>query len=662
MEQETINSIKILGLDMIQKAKSGHPGITLGAAPILYTLYARHMNIYVADPYWPNRDRFVLSAGHGSALLYATLFFSGYSLTMEDLKQFRRAGSKTPGHPEYGTTPGVDMTTGPLGQGFAAAVGLAISEKKLRQELLLPQTSIVFERKSMIDHYIYVLCGDGDMMEGVTSEAASLAGALELSHLIVLYDSNDITLDGNVSSVMKENVRAKFEAMGWATELVKDGTDVNAIDKAITKAKKNNKPTLIEVKTILGQGSNYAGTSTVHGGILEKEDYEQIRYSLGFSKEPFQYSVQAKEKLAKQIQDRSRSKYSEWAKHYQMFMEGKSGKKVSDYQFLFGKETPLNLMNHEFYFPADLRESTKTTNRTVMKEIANMMPHFLGGSADMMRSTNTYLDTYQPITAQDFSGRMINFGVREHAMGAIINGMTLDRYRVFGSTMLAFSDYLKPAIRMSAMMHLPVLYVFTHDTVSIGQDGPTHQPVEQLATLRAIPNVYVYRPADAHELVGCWHMMLQSKSAPSLLVLSKIEVELMASSSAKNVAYGGYIIQKEQGQLHGILISTGSEISIALHVAEDLEKEMGVHLRVVSMPCRELFLLQTKEYRESVLPKGCKTFVIEAGSKLGWEGFVYNDDYLCTIDSFGVSGTKEEVLRAVQFDYPTIKSRIASKY
>ena len=662
MEQEVIASIKILGLDMINKAGSGHPGITLGAAPILYALYARHMNVNVSDPYWPNRDRFILSAGHGSALLYATLFLSGYSLTIDDLKKFRRIGSKTPGHPEYGITPGVDVTTGPLGQGFATAVGMAISEKKLRKELTFPQNNILFESRSLIDHYIYVLCSDGDIMEGITSEAASLAGSLELDHLIVLYDSNDVTLDGPLQSIMKENVRAKFEAMGWATEFVKDGKDINTIDKAITKAKKNNKPTLIEIKTIIGEGSNYAGTAKVHGGPLEKDDLEQIRYSLGFSKDIFQYNVEAKERMSKQIQERTRSKYNDWAKNYQDFMNGKTNKKSSDYQFIFGKETPINLMRHEFYFPQDLKESTKTTNRTIMKEIAYMLPNFLGGSSDVAKSTNVYLDTYGQITSTDFSGRNINFGVREHAMGAILNGMALSNFRVFGSTMFAFADYMKPAIRMSALMKLPVNYIFTHDSVSIGQDGPTHQPVEQLASLRAIPGMNVFRPADAHELIGCWHLMLESTKYPNVLVLSKIEVELLPYTSPKGVAFGGYMVQKETGPLHGILIATGTEVSFAIHIAEDLEREKGIHLRVVSMPCRELFQIQTKEYRESVLPKGYKTFVIEAGSKLGWESFVYNEDYLCTIEQFGASGTKEEVLREVGFDYQTIKNRILNKY
>lgn len=661
MVEETIATLKMLSIDMIQKAGSGHPGIALGAAPILYTLYANHITVNPSDSTWPNRDRFVLSAGHGSALLYATLFLSGFALTIDDLKKFRRIGSKTPGHPEVGVTPGVDVSTGPLGQGFANAVGLAISEKKLRQELTFPQSSRLFEARSLIDHYVYVLCGDGDLMEGITNEAASLAGTLKLSHLIVLYDSNQVSLDGATDQTFTENVRARFEALGWNTEFVKDGSNIEEIDKALHRAKKADAPSLIEIRTILGRGSNWEGTSKIHGKLLEKDDLEQLRYSLGMPKTPFTYSEAVKNDFSKRLIVRSREKYNLWATNYQDFLNGKTGKKADQYQFLWNKESVPNLLQHPIYLDPQLKEATRVTNRRILKEIADLLPSFMGGSADLASSTNVYLDKYADITWADFSGRNLWFGVREHAMGAILNGLALDHWMVFGSTFLAFADYVKPAIRMSALMKLPVTYIFTHDSICVGQDGPTHEPVEQLAMLRSIPDFDVYRPCDAHELIGCWNCILQFRR-PTALILSRTEVELNETTRADLVAYGGYTVRKEQGPLQGILIATGTEVGIATHLAYDLEAELGLYLRVVSMPCRELFLKQSSDYQNQILPKGYKKFVIEAGSKSGWEGFVYSNDYLCTIDQFGASGTKEEVLHYCQFDYETLKSRIANRY
>lgn len=660
MEQETIASIKSLAIDMIAKAGSGHPGIVLGAAPIIYTLYAHHINVNPSDSTWANRDRFVLSAGHGSALLYATLFMAGFPIKLEDLKKFRRSGYLTPGHPEI-VTPGVDVSTGPLGQGIATAVGMAIAEKKLRQELKIKENGIVFEPRTLIDHYIYVICSDGDMMEGISSEAMSLAGTLNLSHLIILYDSNQISLDGETNKTFTENVRAKAEALGFYTEFVKDGTSVAEIDKAIVKAKKSGKPSLIEIKTVIGNGSLLAGTSKAHGSILEADDINGLKYQLQLPKEPFYYNEEARLQFSKRLIERSKKKYDLWARNYQDFMNGKTGKRPENYQFIFNRKPQINLINHAFYFEKDLKEATRITNRKILKEIADQVPYFIGGSADLASSTNTYLDTYGDISSDDFSGRNIWFGVREHAMGAILNGLALDHYTVFGSTFLAFSDYVKPAIRLSALMNLPVNYIFTHDSILVGQDGPTHQPVEQLAMLRAIPNTNVFRPCDAHELVGCWNLMLNERHKTNILILSRTEVELNDTTDASKVEKGGYIVVKEEKPLHGIIIATGTEVGIAIHLAYELKEEKGLHMRVISMPNRELFLNQSQTYQEEILPKGYKKFVIEAGSKLGWEGFVYTDEYLITVDKFGISGTKDEVLKYCEFDYENIKAKILRK-
>lgn len=650
MDREIIANIKTLGIDMIKEAGSGHPGIVLGAAPIIYTLYAKHMNINVNDEKWLNRDRFVMSAGHGSALLYATLFMAGYSLTIEDLKQFRTIHSKTPGHPEVDITPGVDMSTGPLGQGIASAVGMAIAEKKLEHETKLKNG------KSLIQHKVYVLCGDGDLMEGISSEATSLAGTLQLNNLIVLYDSNNVCLDGNTNITFQENVCERFKAMGWNTIHVKNGNNVNEIDRAIQSAKRSAKPTLIEVKTIIGDGSLLAGTNTVHGKGLTDDDIKQLKFNLQIPQPAFYVNEQAKQNMQRQIYTRGNTKYSEWATNYQMFMNEFPNKE--NYQFIFKDDKQYDLLNYNFNLNVNDREAMRISNKKIMNEIAKYVPNLLGGSADLASATNVYLEQLGDFSKENLNGKNIWFGVREHAMGAILNGISFYHYKVFGSTFLSFSDYLKPAMRMAAIMKRPISYIFTHDSIAIGQDGPTHQPIEQLASLRAIPNFNVFRPCDAKEIIGCWHIMLQSKETPSALIISRNETPILESSDAKEVLNGAYIIEKEQGKLDGIVIATGTEVHNAIHIARDLYHEKKINLRIVSMPSREIFLKTSPEYQEQILPKGYKKFVIEAGSSLGWEKFVYNEKYLFTIDMFGASGTKDDVYQYCHFDYETIKTKI----
>ena len=650
MDNKTISNIKSLGIDMIDQAGSGHPGIVLGAAPLIYTVYARHMNINTVDPTWICRDRFVLSAGHGSAMLYATLYLAGFNISLDDLKNFRRVGYKTPGHPEFGHTPGVDMTTGPLGQGIASAVGMAIGEKILENKFKLS------DGKPLINYNVYALVGDGDLMEGVSYEACSLAGTLNLDNLIVLYDSNNISLDGDTSNTFTENVIERFNAMGWHTEKVLNGTNVEDIDKAINRSKKSGKPSLIEVKTIIGNGSVNAGKNIVHGKCLSKEDIRSVKRGLDIKDEPFYVDVNNMNKFRNQIVERSARKYELWARNYREFMNNSNEDVIEVFNSFFNPKK-IDIINTDFNLDKGIKEATRVTNGKMMTTISKNIHNFIGGSADLSSSTNTYLKDMQDIKDNHYFGKNIWFGVREHSMGSILNGLALSGFKPFGSTFLTFSDYMKPAIRLSALMNLPVNYIFTHDSINIGPDGPTHQPIEQLAMLRSTPNLMVFRPADANELIGCWDVMLNS-SGPNALVLSRQDVRTLPSTVPEYVKYGAYPVRKERKQLHGIIIATGTEVFTSLLIAEQLYNEIGLDLRVISMPCQELFLMQQERFKNSLIPGGIKTIVVEAGSSFGWYRFVINEKYLMTIDKFGISGTKGEVENYCNFTFEQIKERI----
>lgn len=657
MDEKIINNIKSLGIDMISQAKSGHPGIVLGAAPIMYTLYANHINVNPKNPGWINRDRFIMSAGHGSALLYSTLFMSGFDLSLDDLKSFRKIGSKTPGHPEVGITPGVDMSTGPLGQGIASAVGMAIGEKILESKYLFPAKNKLDDEEPLFNYKIYVLVGDGDLMEGISYEAASLAGSLKLNNLIVLYDSNDISLDGSTDNVFNENVIERFEALGWNANLVKDGNDISEIDKAISRAKGSSKPTIIQIKTKIGDGSLLEGTNEVHGKVLTKDDIDQLKEKWQIDNKNFYVDKACYMDMAKRVLERGSAKEKEWTEKYNNYVSEKLDNNDNDLRFLFNKENKFDIDSLDFKLKDDLREATRITNGKILEKIADEIPYLIGGSADLASSTKTKLNKYPTITSENYNGRNIAFGVREHAMGAILNGLALTGFRSFGSTFLSFSDYLKPAIRMSSLMNLPVTYVFTHDSINVGQDGPTHEPIEQLTMLRAQPNLNVYRPADAHEIIGCWSQILNCDN-PNALILSRQETVLIGSTNADKVKYGGYIVKKENRHLHGIIIATGSEVQTALLVAAQLQTKYKLDIRVVSMPCLELFEKQSKQYKEEILPKTVKKIVIEAGSSYSWYKYVYNEDYLITVDQFGASGTTEQVLEYCNFDFATVIEKV----
>lgn len=647
----SLNSLRILSLDMISYAKSGHPGICLGAAPIIYTLYTNHLKVNPKDPSWINRDRFVMSAGHGSALLYAMLFMAGYDISIDDLVEFRKIGSITPGHPEYKVTPGVEVSTGPLGQGIANAVGMAMSEKYLAA---LIEEEI--PKQKILDYYVYCLCGDGDLMEGVAMEAASLAGHYALDNLIVLYDSNDVTLDGKLSNTYSENILQKYMNMGWEVDFVGEGNDTREIDKAIERAKVNRKPTLIEIKTVIGRGSFHEGENLVHGKPLSKDDMVNVRKKYNISTNTMEITENAVKFVRQSINSRMKDNYNNWKKYFaevkKTFSESNL-KKILD--FLETGNDGLTFSSSNFKIQSDYNEELRESNSKMMNIVSDRTKFFLGGSADLSTSCHTALYKDIDFGRKTPTGRNIAFGVREHAMGAILNGMALSGLRTFGSTFLVFADYLKPAMRMTALMNLPITYIFTHDSVTVGQDGPTHQPIEQLAMLRTIPNMTVFRPADINEVIGCWDYIINNKK-PVSIVLSKDEAHILDGTSGEKVKLGAYIIRKEVQKLDAVLVSTGIDLTTTYLISEELRAK-GIDTRVVSMPSVDLFLSQTEEYQNSIIPQNAKVFTIEASSTLPWYRFASHNCAI-GIDTFGYSGAKEDVLEKVHFDYETILSKI----
>lgn len=627
IEEKIISEIKALGLDMIEEAGSGHPGIVLGAAPILYTLYLNHLKFDASNPNFYNRDRFIMSAGHGSSLLYSILYFAGYDLSLDDLKAFRRLNSKTPGHPEYRKTPGVEMTTGPLGQGFATAVGYAIAEKHTE--------ALINKKEKVIDYNIYCLCGDGDLMEGVSYEAASLAGSLKLDNLIVLYDSNKTTMDGKIDNVFDEDITKRFESMNWTVLTTSD--EPQDIDDAIIKAKEADKPTIIQVATTIGKDSSLAGSNKSHSGCFDKEEVSKIKTTLGVRDIPFTISNEAVEEFRSYIKERNKDLVTNFDDIKEMLDE----EEMNILNKLINPDKSIKLTTLDYTKPDDNEELLRISAKKVLNSYSLISPLIIGGNADTSSSTKIYLNELTPFTKDNYIGRNINFGVREHAMASIANGLALAGYRPFVSTFLSFSDYLKPALRLTALMDLPVTYIFTHDSISIGQDGPTHQPVEQLVSLRAIPNMKVFRPADSNEVIGSFKTIYENNN-PSSLIIGRNSIKILESTSISATSKGAYIVHNEERKLDGVIIATGEEVTLALEVMQ-LLKEKGYDLRVVSMPSIERYNSLTKEEKEELLPLGVKKFVIEKGSSYSWYSFVYKDSYLFTLDKFGASGKTEEV-------------------
>lgn len=640
-QEKIIDQIRCLGIDMIHAANSGHPGIVLGAAPALYALYAHHLNFDVKNPSYYNRDRFVMSAGHGSALLYATLYMAGFDLSLDDLKAFRQIDSKTPGHPEYGVTPGVDCTTGPLGQGFATAVGMAIAEAQLR------------EKYKIIDHYTYVLCGDGDLMEGISYEAASLAGSLGLNRLIVLYDSNNVCLDGSTKTTFRENVAMRFISQGWNVISVEDGNSFEVISKAITQAKlSEEKPTLIEMKTTIGKYSELEGTSKVHGSPLTEEDISQIKEKMGMRDIYFQVSQQTYEEFRYIISRRCENLNEK-------FMEKVEKLPVTEKEelnFFMNQNKKIDFKNYIYDAPEDKKEAPRETSGKVLNGMVPKVPYLIGGAADTFGPNKTYIKEAGDFTSENRLGKNIYYGVREHAMGAITNGLSLLGYRPYCSTFLSFSDYMRPALRMASLMNLPNIYVFTHDSISVGEDGPTHQPMEQLLGLRSLPNFDIFRPADANEVIGSYKAIFQS-SNPSVIALSRNKCQILENTRASEVEKGGYIVVDTPNKPDAIVITSGEELHLVMEAVKNLRTK-GVSIRVVSMPNLGRFMKQEEEYKQQILPVEVRKIVVEASSSLSWNQLIYNDKYLITLDSFGASGKYQDVYQKFGFDPKSLEEKI----
>jgi len=651
IDEAAVNTIRFLAVDAVEKASSGHPGLPMGGAAMGYTLWTRFLKHSPDDPNWADRDRFVLSAGHGSMLLYALLHLFGYDLSLEEIKNFRQWGSRTPGHPEYGHTPGVETTTGPLGQGFANAVGMAIAERRLAAEFNRPGYPLV-------DHCTYVYSGDGCMMEGITSEAASLAGHLKLGKLICFYDDNKISIDGSTDIAFTEDVGKRFEAYGWQVLRVKEGNRMEMIAEAVSEARQEtDRPSLIMVRTEIGYGSpGKQGTAGVHGAPLGAEEVVETKKNLGWPQEPdfyvppevYDHFGRLKETLRARKEEWSalwsdyRSEYPELADKWENWFSGQVPEKLADDDRLwdFGDQ-PL---------------ATRAASGQVMQILAEYLPNMIGGSADLNSSTKTGLKQFGDFQADNPSGSNIHFGVREHAMAAILSGLFLHGgLRPFGSTFLVFFDYMKPSVRLAAMMGLPVTYVYTHDSIAVGEDGPTHQPVEQLSHLRSIPNMHVLRPADGRETAAAWLHALQRRCGPTALILSRQKLPQLAGTG-KEAFRGAYVVSREKGKSPDlILIASGSELNLALQARRELE-DKGHNVRVVSMVSRELFLVQDQEYREAVLPSAVeRRLIIEAALPAGWESFTGRKGAVFGLDNFGASAPGPVVMEKRGF---TVKNLV----
>lgn len=658
----SIATIRTLAIDAIEKAKSGHPGMPMGAAPMGYHLFTNAMTHNPTNPTWINRDRFVLSAGHGSMLLYSLLHLSGYDLPMEEIKQFRQWGSKTPGHPEFGHTAGVDATTGPLGQGIAMSVGMAMAEA---------QMSATYNREgyNVIDHHTFVICGDGDLMEGVSHEAASMAAHMKLGKLVVLYDSNDITLDGVAGLSFSENVRQRFDAYGWQTLLVEDGNDLAAIAAAVEAAKaETSKPTLIEVKTVIGYGSpnkqGKGGHGGTHGSPLGSEEAKLTKEAYKWT---FEEDFYVPEEVYAHFEEKAKAKgiqaneawdamFTEYAAAYPELAQQFNTAVNGDLPAGWDSELPA-------YSVEDKALSTRVASGNALNGLAKQIPFLTGGSADLESSTMTHLNGLESFTPEHYDGRNIYFGVREFAMAAAMNGMMLHGgVKVFGGTFFVFTDYLRPAIRLSAIQGLPVTYVLTHDSIAVGEDGPTHEPIEQLASVRVIPNVTVIRPADANETSAAWAYAMENKNNPVILVLTRQNLPILAATpehAREGVARGAYVVaDAPNGQAQAQIIATGSEVQLAVRAQEALAAE-GIQVRVISMPSWDLFDKQPQEYKDSVLLPNVKArLAVEMAHPFGWDRYVGDQGDILGIPTFGASAPGDRVISEYGFTVENVVKRV----
>lgn len=636
-DHQAVIALKMLGVETVANADSGHPGIVLGATPMMYVLFRDFLKADAKHPTWANRDRFVLSAGHGSAMLYSMLHATGYDLSIADMKNFRQLGSKTPGHPEHGEVPGVDATTGPLGQGLGMSIGMALAEKHLHA--IDPE----------IDHYTYTVVGDGDLMEGISHEAASFAGANGLNKLIALYDSNDITLDGTLARSSHDNVKERFLAYGWQYLRVDDGEDLSAIAAAIEAAQAStDRPTIIEVKTVIGLGAPDEGTNKVHGSPIKGEKLEALRDFYNWHYEPFEVPTATYERLEETFGKRGHEAYANSAR--QEFVESE----IVDYDF---SELAKS-------YTTDKSIATRIIGQQIIQDAAAQNKLLWGGAADLSSSTKTDINDTIAFTAETPEGRNVNFGVREFAQGAMMNGVVLHGgTRIFGSGFFIFSDYMRPAIRLAALQQLPVTYVFTHDSIAVGEDGPTHEPIEQLASYRAMPGLTVYRPADGKEMITAWNYALTNTTGPTIIVESRQNLPILDGTESADVVRGGYVLSPAQGETPaGVLIATGSEVHLAINAQTKL-REQGVDVAVVSMPSTDLFDQQSAEYRESVLPAAVKNRMsLELGATLGWDKYVGLDGLAYGLDRFGLSAPADDAMAELGFTTDAVVSAYLAKF
>lgn len=647
IDNKTISSLRMLSVDMIEKAKSGHPGLPLGSAPMLYTLYKDFLNFNPEKPKWINRDRFVLSAGHGSAILYSLLNLFGFDVSIDDIKNFRQWGSKTPGHPEYGDTDGVDATTGPLGQGITMAVGMALAEAHMRSHFTV-------DGWSPVDHYTYALVGDGCLMEGISHEAASFAGSFKLGRLIVLYDSNNISIEGNTDITFHDDTLKRFEAYGWHTQRVEDGNDIEKIKEAIENAKKDERPSIIEVKTVIGFGAgSVEGSEKSHGAPIGEDNRKALVEKIKWNEtEEFTVPEDVKENAAKIVEEKKKI-YVEYKKKLEEY-ESKNPDKYREYidWIHFKHEADLSKL-----LDSKEKDATRSASGAALQELAKAIPNMIGGSADLGPSNNSQIKDSGFISSSDYNERNIHFGVREFAMAAISNGIALHGgLKPFCATFFVFSDYMKPAMRLAALMNLPVTYILTHDSIGVGEDGPTHEPIEHLAMLRSLPNFSVIRPADFNETVHAWEVA-QKATKPTALILSRQKLETLKMES-ENLKYGAYIAKTEKDKLDLVVVATGSEVGVTMEASKILE-DKGYGVRVVSMPSWDLFDEQDKEYRESVLPCGVKTASVEALSTFGWDRYT-KGGLKIGLDRFGASAPGSELFEHFGFTPEKIADKLES--
>lgn len=648
LDMKVIANIKALGIDMIDTAGSGHPGIVLGAAPILYRIYNRHLNFDSKNPDFINRDRFILSAGHGSALLYATLFMSGFDLTIDDLKEFRKYGSKTPGHPEVGVTPGVDASTGPLGQGFATSVGMAIGEAYLNERF---KTG----KQSLVDHYTYVFASDGDLMEGICTEAASLAGSLNLGKLIVLYDSNNFSLDGELNGVFNEDILSKFKTMGWDTHYLSDPYDLEKFDSLIEKAKsETSQPSIIKIDTIIGKDSKYQNTNLIHGKPLEKDDIKKIKKKIGIRDVSYTVLEDASTYMKETIEKRTEDYVGNWEKDAEKIMPKLDKNTIDFYERLVSKDFDIELNKDIF---SSLQEKDYS-GRDISSFIINKLKdkNIMCITTDTGSSTKAFFKDEENFNKKTPLSKNIACGVREGAASAIANGLSLMGIRNITSTFLSFSNYMIPSIRMAALMSLNNIYLFTHDSVLVGEDGPTHQPIEQIDMLRSIPNISVFRPGDANEMIGAYKYALDANH-PTVIIASKESLPIIKNTDINKSMDGGYVL-KDQEEPDLCLIASGSELSLALKINKNLEKHM-IKSKIISMPSINNFDALSKEEQEKILPKDITKVVLELSECISYYKYTNTDDLIFNVTNFLKSGSKEDIIKELEYSSEDITAKIA---